>query len=144
MIRRGQQKKRDLRRAKKVADEQISQTRGTYQPPPREDCAERRYERPIGDEGLLQLLVMFWRHTGSTVDFVLIIQKRTWEAWENTARIDCAHGTCHVHYSDDAPASKHLLTLNSATDVKTAMAIALKEIDKIADMIMQGEEGSDD
>lgn len=141
MVRRGQQKKRDEARARKEAEEQVVEAAGSYVPPPREECQERSFTAELGDGRLLRLKVHFWRRSGVTTEFVFILQTREWDRWVNGPRIDCCHGVCHVHDADDAPMSDRLKTLDSADDVKDAMAIADLEIRRIADTILGREEG---
>lgn len=141
MVRRGQQKKRDELRARREAEQQVIEAQGTYEPPPRSDCREKSFTAEIGEGGVLRLKVHFWRQGGNTTEFVMILQTREWDQWQNGPRIDCCHGVCHLHDDDDEPMSTRLKSLNSVEDVAKAMLIADIEIRKIADTILSREGG---
>lgn len=140
MVRRGQQRKRDLVKAQKHAENQIDDVRGSYVPPDREDCQMRSFTSELGREGLLRLQVNFWRRGGSTTEFVLILQVREWDQWKNGPRVDCCHGVCHLHKEDGEPMSETYKTLDTVEDVQEAWKIADVEIRKFAATILSREE----
>lgn len=125
MVRRGQQAKREEKRAQKELDRDLEESRGTYQPVDRELCVERTRIFAIDDGFEFRVELRYWRRDGQTTEFVYLFQRRVWDDWENVARIDCRnHGSCHVHDPYGESPTEHLMRLDSVDDVPDAMKLA--------------------
>jgi hypothetical protein len=139
MVRRGQQAKRDLRRANRKLEEDIAQPRGDYDPVSRDQCEERSRVFLVDDGYEFRVVLHYWRHKGETTEFVYLFQRRVWNEWENVARIDCKHGSCHIHDPDDEGATEHLTRLDSIDDVRQAMKTAQARARKMFEEMERGE-----
>lgn len=125
MVRRGQQAKREAKRAKKELDRDIEESRGAYRPVARELCVERTRIYAVDDGFEFRVQLRYWRLDGKTTEFVYLFQRRVWEDWENVARIDCSnHGSCHIHDPYEESPTEHLMRLDSIDDVADAMRVA--------------------
>lgn len=124
MIRRGQQGRREMRRAEREAAKEIESDRGGYRPPDRADCYTKQWVTPGDDTYRLRLQTITWRQQGRLMDFVINAQVLTALEWETVEYVDCCHGHCHLHTrSDELPRS--ISPLNSAEDVQGAYTVAL-------------------
>lgn len=125
VVRRGQQARRDEKRAQKDLDRDIEESKGAYRPVARELCVERSRIFAIDDGFEFRVELRYWRLEGKTTEFVYLFQRRVWEDWENVARIDCSnHGSCHVHDPYEKSPTEHLMRLDSIEDVPKAMRLA--------------------
>lgn len=142
MVRRGQQAKRELKRAQAEVEKTVSKVEGVYTPPPREDCVEHRWHDLIDDAGTVRVSILIWRHSGRLVDFVMLVELSDWEAWAPLSRIDCCHGFCHLHPPDREDEHEPIQRLDSVDDVETAFRTASGTIETIARTI-RGTRGPD-
>lgn len=139
MVRRHQQAKRQERRAERDRQHPDSMARGEYEPPDRAICVEKTVHLPWGDGFEFRIELRFWRHEHETTEFVYLIQRRVWDDWTNVARIDCSHGSCHVHDPDDGPPTEELVRLDTTDDVRASMALAQDKAREILEDLVGGE-----
>jgi len=140
MVRRGQQAKRETKRAQKELERDIEESRGAYRPAPREHCVERERIFAIDDGFEFRVQLRYWRLEGKTTEFVYLFQRRVWDDWENVARIDCSnHGSCHIHDPDEESPTEHLVRLDSIEDVPKAMRIAQDRASTMFNEMTRGE-----
>lgn len=140
MVRRGQQAKRDLRRAQRDLEQDIEESRGSYRPVDRTRCVERVRVFLVDDGYEYRVVLHFWRLDGRTTEFVYLFQRRVWNDWENVARIDCSnHGSCHIHDPDDGDPTEHLVRLDSIDDVPKAMKTAQVRARRMFEEMKRGE-----
>jgi hypothetical protein len=124
MIRRGQQGRRQLRRAERETAKRIETNHGSYSPPDRADCYTKQWITPGDDAYRLRLQTITWRHQGRLTDFVINAQVLTAIEWETVEYIDCCHGHCHPHTrNDESPRS--IAPLNCVDDVQHAYTAAV-------------------
>lgn len=139
MVRRNQQSKRDERRAQREMEESLAGERGSYEAVDRSRCVERSRTFLYDDGYEFRVVLRYWRHEGQTTEFVYLFQRRAWDDWENVARIDCSHGSCHIHDPDDDAPSEHLHRLDTIEDVKEAMLRAQERARSMHDEIIRRE-----
>lgn len=140
MVRRGQQAKRDERRAQKEIDESIAESRGAYRPVDRDQCVERVRMFAVDDGFEFRVELRFWRLNNETTEFVYLFQRRVWDDWENVARIDCSnHGSCHIHDPYEDGPTEHLMRLDSIDDVPEAMKLAQARARTMFEEMTRGE-----
>jgi len=139
MVRRKQQIKRDERRAQRELEESLADERGRYEAVDRSLCMEKSHIFLIDDGYEFRVQLRFWRHEGQTTEFVYLFQRRVWDDWENVARIDCSHGSCHVHDPDGDDPTEHLHRLDTIEDVEEAMRLAQARARSMHDQIIRRE-----
>lgn len=101
---------------------------GKYRPAPRDRCDSRETVAILDDAATLRRCLWFWRLGSDTTEFVYTLEQFRDNEWRRMVRIDCKHGTCHVHDPDEAPAGKVLMELNGPEDINPAMKLALQEL----------------
>lgn len=125
--RRGQQAKRDEKRATRDRETSFEEERGGYRPPRRDRCEERQVQYIAAVPGLVAPLVLVWKQGGRIVDFQITIQVNDSGLWRPALEIDCQHGHVHSHYTGrNTPRGEavHLYTLNEVADVLVGLNIA--------------------
>lgn len=125
MIRRGQQGRREMRRAEREAAKEIESDRGGYRSPDRADCYTKQWITPGDDTYRLRLQTITWRQQGRLIDFVINAQVLTAVEWETVEYVDCCHGHCHLHTRNDDESPRSITPLNSVEDVQDAYTAAL-------------------
>lgn len=125
MARRGQQKHRELRAARKQTFDDLETPHGRYRPPERSEANRQEWYQPIDDTNTVRLEFHVWRDGGQIVEFVINIQTIATTGWETPEYIDCCHGHCHLHTVDGR--TETLMTLNVVHDVETAFSMALED-----------------
>ncbi|KUI37591.1 hypothetical protein AU195_18255 [Mycobacterium sp. IS-1496] len=134
MTRRGQQAKRELRRAQREVGEQLQSDHGAYEPPPRDDCVLRDWETPYDDANTVRIQFLLWKQGGVLVDFVVNVQELASEGWTTVEHFDCCHGHCHLHpQSGVEPES--ITRLDEVADVQRAFSAVAHEADERARII---------
>lgn len=141
-MRRGQQAKRELKRARAEVTRAVTNVEGSYEPPAREECVEHRWHDIIDDAGTVRVRIIVWRHAGRLVDFVMLVELSDWQAWAPLSRIDCCHGFCHLHPPDREDEHEPLHRLDCVDDVEDAFRLASRTIETIARTI-RGTRGND-
>lgn len=96
MVRRAQQGKRALQRARDETERQLGSDKGSYRPPPREVCDPKSWYQTFDDASTVRVSIMLWRQNGRLVDFVILVELSAWNAWTEVSRIDCCHGFCQT------------------------------------------------
>jgi hypothetical protein len=115
-----QQKKRELRRAEREVARQLdSATHGTYEPPERDECREKRWEMAYDDANTIRLQFLTWRKGIELTEFVVNVQVLTSEGWETIEYFDCCHGHYHLHPKSGEPADS-IMRLDEVGDVQRA------------------------
>ncbi len=104
-----------------------------WQPPDPEECEEASYPVDLV-QGRDRYHVRQLMHRGRLVDFAFAQDRRHGESWRKVARIDCAHGTVHLHLFNQAGQEillRHLRSISNQADVEEGY-------DQAADIIEQG------
>lgn len=131
---------RNDRQAKKEARKQLLEALEDETAPPdyvrpsRQDCETGG---PIvwNPSETTCLYAQLWTLDSRLVDFVMLhfVQLRDSEdGWYELARIDCAHGTVHIHEDEGSGTNReprHLFNLRDPSDVLTGYEIAYDELD---------------
>lgn len=127
MVRRGQQQKKALRKARNQLEAQLSSERGDY----RADRAACRVGKPwhqTGDSAnTVRLEHHTWRLGSKLADFVINAQVLTAEGWVTVEYIDCCHGYCH-HHPQSGGEPRAIKRLDSIEDVTKAFSEAQRII----------------
>ena len=132
MVRRAQQGKRALQRARDETERQLGSDKGSYRPPPREVCDPKSWYQTFDDASTVRVSIMLWRQNGRLVDFVILVESSAWNAWTEVSRIDCCHGFCHVHRPGREAEQESLMRLDTIDDVEPAQRLASQTAEQIA------------
>lgn len=132
MVRRNKQSRVAQRRAQaKLARELENVTAGQYRPP-MEGCLERQHYRYLDDESSLRMLTIIRKQSGALVDFVLVLQRWTFNEWESVSRVDCCWGFCHIHPPEDQTRHEPICRLDTRDDVDRAFRAASERLLEVA------------
>lgn len=132
------QRRRELNRARKDVEAELSREIGDYTPPERSDCAMREWWTTVDDSATLRISIWTWRYEGRLVDFLMRIETGDWtdpDDWTELARIDCSGGRCHVHPPDDTEKHELIHRLDTVEDVEIAFGLANGVANTVAIMI---------
>lgn len=123
---------RSARKASRQLQDQSIQA-GAYRPPPRKETEATAPAISAVSE-TTRLVTQFWYQGDRLVDFVLLhfvqIAKKS-DGWYQLARVDCRHGTAHIHLDDVGAGRRNvrdLHSLNSHMDLWDAYDKAYSEI----------------
>ena len=119
MVRRGQQKERAVRHARRAATDSLESQQGSYVLPDRDDCALKQWEMPYDEAYSIRVQYLIWRQAGRMADFVVNIQVLTSDGWVTVEYFDCCHGHCHHHHRDETVRAT-VLRLDDEDDVSRA------------------------
>ncbi|MEB3063861.1 DUF7718 family protein [[Mycobacterium] zoologicum] len=122
MVRRGQQRRKHVERARRDLERQLDSKHGTYRPPPRGDCFRRQWETAYDDVSAIRVQFIIWRDGGRLVDFVVNVQVLGSGGWETVERFDCCHGHCHLHPQNEELPPESIQRLDAVGDVQRAFA----------------------
>lgn len=134
-----QKRRREQRQAEKEALAELESEQGRYKPVDRDLAHEKIIHSMLNNDGTLRKELRFWRHQGRTTEFVYIIQRKIKIEWLNVARIDCSHGSCHLHHPDDADPGEIIARLDTVNDVERAAKPAEDRLATLAESIMESE-----
>jgi hypothetical protein len=115
MVRRGQAKSREVRRARREAKRAVESELGQYEAPDREDCEPNDWY--YYDEAV-RVHFYTWKFDGRLADFAILFKVLGPEGEFEVERIDCAHGHCHHHNNNGS--CEGLMRLDAIDDVQLA------------------------
>lgn len=72
------------------------------------------------------------------VDFAMSLEVLDIGDWGTFARVDCKHGTCHLHPPNDINSRVVLASLTTPGDLRSAFEAAFDRLDEIGRMIRDG------
>lgn len=139
--RRGQEHKRQQRRADAARDAELMSLTGDYVPPPREECSSSEAYWPWGGSGLIRIEAWKWATNTGLADFALQASAVDYAsvAWNTVvlARIDICHGHAHAHvmYPVEHPDVVHIRRIDHQSEVQEAYRSAIDMIQAIADRL---------
>lgn len=135
MGRHEQQKQRELRRAERDVARQLDCAKeGSYRPPDRDECREKRWETSYDDANSIRLQFITWRKGGRLTEFVVNVEVLTSEGWEIIEYFDCCHGSYHHHPKSGEPRDP-IVRLDGVDDVQRAFAQVEQEAHERARII---------
>jgi hypothetical protein len=138
MTRREQQARRAERRARDELESALSGHVGEYTPPPRSECRSKNWYDAVDDADTIRIRVWTWRKGAVMVDFAIAVEVLDIDQWGVVARVDCAHGNCHLHPPHDIKAREVLCWLRDVGDLRDAFQVAYDRLERIALMIRDG------
>lgn len=123
MVRRGQQSKRQLRKAQRNLAAQLESSQGDYRPPDRDACRYRIWETTGDDANTVRLENHTWHFGRHLAEFVINAQVLTSDGWLTVEYVDCCHGSCH-HHPQSGTDARTIRRLEVMDDVKEAFSEA--------------------
>lgn len=144
MVRRGQQKKRQVIAADKAVQAELERQgeHGEYEPPDRSLCRYKQWYVAIDDSDTLRIETRIWQLDGRLSEFVITLKASTFGEWSETARIDCKHGHIHMHtVAHDTIVS--IRRLDAIDDVQAGFEEASGMMDDLAVMVRDQREEED-
>jgi len=137
--RREQHKKKEVRKAERsVARRLGSPTKGTYEPPNRDECRHKRWEVAYDDANTIRLQFLLWRKDAKLAEFVVNVQVLTSEGWKTVEHFDCCHGHYHLHPKSGRQRARSIMRLDGVDDVQRAYVLVEQEAHERA-RIIRGE-----
>lgn len=145
MSRRGQSKKRELKRTKKSVKKQLDSLHGSYIPD-RAHCRTRQWDTAYDDVNTVRVQFNTWHRGRQLIDFtagspwrfhrafVILVQRLGANGWEDVERFDCCHGCCHLH-QDGRDGNDPLWQLDDEKDVPEAFVRACDQAETRARII---------
>lgn len=127
-----------MKRARQEVERVLSGQVGSYKPPRREDCRAKNWYVSIDDADTIRIRVWTWRKGAVMVDFAICVDVFDIDDWGTVARVDCKHGTCHLHPPQDLEAKEVLRSLTDVGDLRDAYELAYDRLEQIALMIRDG------
>lgn len=112
--------------------------RGSYVAPDRAACDDQDWYY-LDESGTIRIEFYIWRLAGRLVDFVVLLRAESADGRETLERIDCSHGYCHLHRSNQTV--DNIAVLDSVSDVERVYNAIDLIIDARVRMLLSGREG---
>lgn len=119
MIRRAQQDRLKVRKARQEAEATLASSQGTYRPD-RDTCRQRSWEASHDDANTVRLQFIVWHRGNTLVDFVVNVQILGSDGWDTLEYFDCCHGHCHLHVKNSDLDPVPIAQLDTTGDVQHA------------------------